>query len=361
MAKPDDSRKRRPAARKAPAKSRAKRPAAPAPATPKRGRRLMGILLLPLALLFALILLLWLFGPRESGDFAPPEVAELPEDLDAWLYQQESGVRPEVSRRIVWAGRPGVKTPVALVYLHGFSATSQEIRPVPDLIAAWRGSNLYFARLSGHGLDGASLAEADTSDWARDVAEAVAIGKRIGEKVVLIGTSTGGTLATLAASDPVLGPQIDGVVLVSPNFGLKARGAGLLRQPFARQWLPLLAGRERCIDPVSDRHREFWTGCYPFTSLLPVAALVAEAGDADLSGATQPLLVLWSEADKIVDPEAMKRVLAGWGGGVTEMPLTMGPGDDPSAHVVAGDILSPGQTAPVATRINGWITQNFGE
>lgn len=314
-----------------------------------------------LAAVIGIAALLWLFGPRESGQFAPPEISELPEDLDAWLYQQESAVRPEISRRIVWAGRPGVKTPLAIVYLHGFSATSQEIRPVPDLIAAWRGSNLYFARLNGHGLDGASLANAQVSDWARDVAEAVAIGQRLGEKVIVIGASTGGTLAALAARDPKLGPMIDGVVLVSPNFGLQNRWAFLARLPLARQWMPLIAGQERCFQPVNDMHRQYWTSCYPLVSVLPMVALVAEANRGGYGDAQQPLLALWSDADSVVEPAAIKRILESWGGQVTPIPVSLGPGDDPSAHVIAGDILSPGQTAPVATRINGWITQNFGE
>lgn len=308
-----------------------------------------------------LVALLWFFGPREPGEFNPPVISELPEDLDGFLYQEEAGVRPEISRRIVWAGRPATKTPVAIVYLHGFSATSQEIRPVPDLIAAWRGSNLYFARLGGHGLDGASLGQASVADWARDVAEAVAIGHRIGDKVVVIGASTGGTLAALAARDPVLGPQIDGVVVIAPNFGMKARGAFLLRQPLARHWLPLIAGRERCIEPRNDKQREFWTICYPIVATLPLAAVVETAQSVSYADAQQPLLMMWSELDQVVDPEEMKKALASWGGQVTQLPVTIGPGDDPSAHVIAGDILSPGQTAPVATRINGWITQNFGE
>lgn len=321
----------------------------------------MTFLLSTLAAVLVLFLLAWAFAPREPGNFDPPQTVDLPENLDAWLYQQESGIRPEVSKRIVWAGRTGVKTPVALVYLHGFSASSQEIRPVPDLVAAWRGSNLYFARLGGHGLDGESLAAARVSDWANDVAEAIAIGKRIGEKVVVIGTSTGGTLAAQAARDPVLGPQIDGVVLISPNFGLKPRGAFLLTQPLARYWLPLIAGRERCMTPVNDKHREYWTSCYPIVSLLPVAALVAEANRGDYAKATQPLLALWSEADHVVDPEATKRILSEWGGKVTRAPVAVGPDDDASTHVIAGDVLSPGQTAPVATRINGWITETFGD
>lgn len=358
MAKPHDPKKRRPGPRPA----TAPKPAAKAGSgATRRGRKLMSPLLAILGVALVLIVLIWAFGPREPGQFEPPAIADLPEDLDAWLYQQESGVRPEVSRRIVWAGRPGVKTPVALVYLHGFSASSQEIRPVPDLIAAWRGSNLYFARLNGHGLDGESLAAASVSDWAQDVAEAVAIGKRIGEKVVLIGTSTGGTLAAQAARDPVLGPQIDGLVLISPNFGMKARGAFLLNQPLSRYWLPLLAGRERCMTPRNEKHREFWTDCYPTVAVLPVAALVAEANSGDYTDATQPLLALWSEADHVVDPEATKQILNEWGGEVTRAPVAVGPDDDASTHVIAGDVLSPGQTAPVATRINGWITQHFGE
>ncbi|TXB71318.1 alpha/beta fold hydrolase [Paracoccus aurantiacus] len=314
-----------------------------------------------LAVILGVIVLILLFGPREPGTFRPPAIAELPEDLDAWLYQEESGVRPEVSKRIVWAGRPNVKTPVALVYLHGFSATSQEIRPVPDLIAAWRGSNLYFARLSGHGLDSESMATARVSDWSRDVAEAIAIGKRIGEKVVVIGTSTGGTLAALAARDPVLGPDISGVVLISPNFGLKARGAFALRLPLARHWLPLIGAGTRCFEPRNDRHREYWTSCYPTVALLPMAALLDEAKKGSFADAHQPLLALFSKDDQVVDADATRAVLQSWGGKVTEAEVTLGPGDDPSGHVIAGDILSPGQTAPVATRINGWITQTFGE
>ena len=311
--------------------------------------------------LLVLVLLIWAFAPRESGRFDPPEIAALPEDLDAWLYQQESGIRPEVSRRIVWAGRTGVKTPVALVYLHGFSASSQEVRPVPDLVAAWRGSNLYYARLSGHGLDGESLAAARVADWARDVAEAVAIGRQIGEKVVLMGTSTGGTLAAQAARDPVLGPQIDGVVLISPNFGIKVRGAFVLNLPLARYWLPMIAGRERCMTPKNEKHREYWTSCYPTVALLPMAALVVAANRGDYADATQPLLALWSDSDRVVDAEATKRILTEWGGEVTRAPVVVGPGDDASTHLIAGDVMSPGQTAPVATRINGWITEKFGE
>ena len=33
----------------------------------------------------------------------------------------------------------------------------------------------------------------------------------------------------------------------------------------------------------------------------------------------------------------------------------MGPGDDPYGHILAGDILSPNQTAPVVALITNWL------
>lgn len=44
---------------------------------------------------------------------------------------------PSVRKRVIWAGQPAVKTPLAAAYLHGFSAISQEIRPVTTVIPDW--------------------------------------------------------------------------------------------------------------------------------------------------------------------------------------------------------------------------------
>ena len=340
--------------------NRAQNETDPLPRKHRKARRLRGMLIAIVTLIAAGVAI-WMLAPREFGLFDPPDIADLPDNLDAYLFAQDSSLRPEVARQIVWAGAPGQKTPVALVYLHGFSATAQELRPVPDLVAAWRGANLHFARLTGHGSDGASLAAARVQDWARDVAEAVEIGRQIGDKVVLIGTSTGATLAALAARDASLGPKIDAVVMVSPNFALQNRWAFLLHQPLARHWLPLIAGGDHCTVPANARHQEFWTNCYPTAALLPMAALVAEAGRAEFDRADQPLLLIWSDADQVVDPQASGRALESWGGNVTPMRLQMGPQDDRASHVIAGDILSPGQTVPVAEAINDWVIALFGE
>lgn len=60
----------------------------------------------------------------------------LPDDLDRYLTDTEAavdeqfGLIPETAKRIRWfKGDRGSKTPIAIVYLHGFSATRQEVAP----------------------------------------------------------------------------------------------------------------------------------------------------------------------------------------------------------------------------------------
>ena len=81
--------------------------------------------------LVALIGGLWLFG-RE-----PLRVPEVPgfDDPVAFLAAREGAVddlRPGAEARIVWAGAVGQRSDLVVLYLHGFSAGPEEIRPVPD-------------------------------------------------------------------------------------------------------------------------------------------------------------------------------------------------------------------------------------
>ena len=315
------------------------------------------LMLLGLILGVAAVLIL---GPREPVDteiaFDP---ASLGDDLDAWLAEKEARVpdlRPGVEKRILWAGEAGRQTPLSIVYIHGFSSTSAEISPVPERVAAALGANLFFTRLAGHGRDGAAMAEPAAGDWLEDTAEALAIGRRIGNRLLVIATSTGGTLAAIAATDPAMAEHVAGMVLISPNFGIANPGAVLLSLPYARLWAPLLAGRERSFTPRNAAHAEFWTVRYPLLAAIPVQALVDHLAGLDLSKARMPALFIYSEDDKVVSVAAMRAAADRWGGPVQIELRVMGAGDDPSSHVIAGDILSPGQTDETIEIIAGWAS-----
>ena len=301
--------------------------------------------------------LVWL-APAEPVDrqiaFDPAVLGDDPAAYLAAAEARVAGIRPGAAKRIVWAGAAGVRTGLAIVYVHGFSATAEEIRPVPDEVAQALGANLYFTRLTGHGQDGAAMARATAGDWIEDMAEAMAIGRQLGERVVVIGTSTGATLAALAATDPALNEGLAGTVMVSPNFGLPGATGVMLDLPLVRYWGPIVAGETRSFTPANPDQGRYWTTSYPTVAVLPMAALVRAARGLDYAQAQTPALFIWSNEDQVIDPARIPPVVAAWGGPVQTEIRQMQAGDDAYSHVIAGDILSPGQTEAVTRLITDW-------
>jgi esterase/lipase len=308
---------------------------------------------LSLALLAALGLL-WILVPRErlrpDQGFAPMQA-----DLQSWLAAREAGIRPEVASYLQWAGRPGQVTDLAILYVHGFSASPAELRPLPEQVAQVLGANLLAIRLTGHGTDGADLAAATAQDWWRDLRHGLHATRRLGRRVVVMGMSTGATLAALAARDEQMGRMMDGVVLISPNFRLRARNARLLDLPFARLIIRLAGDPERCFVTQNDRHRDRWTSCYPLSATLAIGTLLRQARRGSFGDAQAPALFIWSNADRIVDHAASAKIAAEWGGDTTVLKVVPGPNDDPDAHVIAGEALSPSLTPQLTAAIANWI------
>jgi esterase/lipase len=283
----------------------------------------------------------------------------LPEltDLDAWLAQREAaegGVRPGCKQQIVW--NDGVrKTPLAVVYIHGFSATGAEVRPLPDLVAKEFGANVFFARLTGHGQDGAAMGRARLPAWERDVDLALAIGEALGDEVIVMGCSTGCTLLTTALAR---GANVKGIVHVSPNYGLRHKiGHALLQMPAVRSWGPILVGKERSFEPISDTHAELWTVKYDTQAVFTMADAVRATWASPIETIQTPAYFAFCEADEVVSPAKTRAVMARWAGPVVEDILVKGPTDDKMGHVMAGDVFSPNQTAPLAKRIIDWAKQ----
>jgi len=301
-------------------------------------------------------------GPRVTfGDvWVAPEVAT---DLDAWVAAREAGVRglrDGDGRGIVWAdsARRG-RTPVSLVYLHGFSADRHEIEPVVSDLGAALGANVYFTRLAGHGRDGPAMADATVEGWLSDAAEAVEVGARLGERVVLVGTSTGGTLAAWAASRPESRPALAALVLISPNLHPRDRSSRVLLYPWGGHIASLFTGPERCFEPENDRQLRHWTTCYPTAALLPMMALVEYVRTMDVSEIEVPVLVLFSPEDQVVDAEETTRFLERMSG-TDVRALEVKSSSDPANHVLAGDIMSPTSTEEVETAVIAFLSEVLG-
>lgn len=318
-----------------------------------------------LLLVVMALALFWMFGPREKVDLSATfDPAAFGDDLDAYFAKTEARFDDLVDgaqKRVIWAGKAGVKTPVSVLYIHGFSATSEEIRPVPDKLAAALGANLVFTRLAGHGRSGEAMAEPVAADWMHDTAEALAAARHVGEKVIVISTSTGGTLVAAAALRDDLMENVAGAIFVSPNFAINSPAAVILTWPGVEWWGPIVAGAQRSFETVNEEHGKYWTTSYPTVALNPMAALVKHVDGLDLGKTKVPALFMISDQDKVVSPSKTRKVAQQWGGRSDLIALTMTEVDDPYAHVIAGDVLSPGQTDIAADHMIRWAQKALSE
>lgn len=309
--------------------------------------RVLKRLLTAVVVLFGLFGAMMLIGPRpdrnEALTFDPASIGP---DVEAYLAAGEAkfpDIRPGAQKEIIWANpATKTKTPISIVYIHGFSATKAETRPVSDKVAQALGANLFYTRLAGHGRTGDAMAEASMNDWLNDVAQAIVIGEIIGEKVVVITASTGGTLATWAAAHPALASKLAAVVLISPNYAIQGASIGLLNMPWGETILPMVLGEQRSFEPTNAEHGKWWTTAYPSRAVFPMGALLKTVSLIDFTKINTPALFMVSPKDQVIVPEEAKRIHRMWGG--PKEFISVEKSEDPSNHVIAGDILSPGNT-----------------
>ncbi len=281
-------------------------------------------------------------------------VPELPEDLDSYLAASERdvttryGLIPGTEKRIRWQVHNN-RTEYAVVYLHGFSATRQAYAPTPELIADALGANLFETRLTGHGRVEQAMTGIVAEDWLEDAAEALAIGARIGDRIILIGTSTGATLALAMGGDASF-ERVDTLVLISPNFAPADSNAGLLTGPAGPVIARLLVGETRTWTPHNERHGRFWTTSYPITAAVEMMRLVDHVQSRLPLDLGSDVLVLISPDDRVVSPAATLAAVGKIGAPRKQL-LEFEDVGDPSRHVLAGDILSPDTTEQVAAAI----------
>jgi len=304
-----------------------------------------------LGLVFLALLAIYLRGPRVeiAANLQP---VNLPPNLEKYLADSEADfddIIPGTEKTIIWAGEPGTKTPISIIYLHGFSASRQETAPLSEIVAMKLGANLFYTRFTGHGRNGEAMLEGSVEAWLNDAQEALAIGQRLGEKVIVIGVSTGGTVATWLATQP-MAKSVAAIVLISPNFAPADRRSKLLLWPWGGRIAEFIVGKEYIWESSNARHEKYWTHRFPTRALLPMMGLVSVAKSLDLGLIDQPALVIYSPADSVVSATAIEAFFGRFGSRKKRLVSYSGAGN-PEQHVLAGDILSPSSTEELAKMI----------
>lgn len=176
--------------------------------------------------------------------------------------------------RIIWyRDKKYAKTKNVLVYLHGFTASQGEGTPTHRDFAHRYGMNLFLSRLAGHGLKQNQLSELSPQKLLESASRAVQIGKKLGQNIYLMGTSTGASLALYLAS---ITPDIRGVIAYSPlvrfynpridwithrSAGFLFNGLQLWRNSFHTQ----------SIEPYE---KQYWYPTYDLQSLNALRTLI---------------------------------------------------------------------------------------
>lgn len=249
--------------------------------------------------------------------------SDVPHDLsklDNFLTNREAtrDLKPGAEARVVWQpGKRHQQTDYVLVYLHGFRASHPEGRPVHRKIAGFLRANLFLSRFQEHGITSANpLRNLTEEKLLKSARFAYAIGKRIGKKVILMGSSTGGSLALYLAAQPSFKKNIAGIVLYSPLirfFGIKEK---FLQYKLSRKILSYIPGKSYRINTPKATYTEerIWFSSYALQGALALGAFVDHQMHSQLFKQVEcPVFVGYyyknrNEQDKIVSVRAIQKM-----------------------------------------------------
>lgn len=233
-------------------------------------------------------------------------IAEQSSALEEYISMLDSKhrIKPDNEARIVWADTSKRKTEYAIVYLHGFSASHMEGDPIHRRLAKQFGCNLFLARLADHGVDTTETLLQFTGDrfW-ESAKEATAIGKAIGDKVILMSTSTGSTVALMLAAE--YPSDVFALINMSPNIAINDPAAFLLNDPWGLQIARMVMGGNYREWIADEERMKYWNNRYRLEALVQLQELMESTMNREtFLKVRQPSLTLYYyKNEKEQDPE----------------------------------------------------------
>ena len=273
-----------------------------------------------LGIILLVLIVVYFLGPHPSTPKYTKELPVVPTTaaaLEQYISKNEAThkLKPDNEARILWLNDSAKqKTEYAIVYLHGFSASQEEGDPIHYEFAQKFGCNLFLSRLDAHGVDTTEPLASFTADGVWNSAkEAYAIGKQLGKKVILMATSTGGTLALKLAAEY---PDIAGLILLSPNIAINDANAWLLNNHWGLQIAHLVNGKYNTAKDSTAIYAQYWNFKYRMEGTVQLEELLETTmKQSTFKKVMQPVLMLYyfkdeEHQDNVVKVSAMKRMFA---------------------------------------------------
>jgi len=299
------------------------------------------------AIIIIVLIIIYLFGPHPGKPVYSESLPVVPSNANAledYIKNNEAQhkLKPDNEARIIWFDSAKTKTEYAIVYLHGFSASQEEGRPIHTNIAKEFGCNLYLSRLAEHGIDTtAPLMNITPERLWESAKQALEIGKQLGNKVILMCTSTGGTLGLrLAAEYP---NDVYSLVMMSPNISIFDNRSFLLNNHWGLQIARTLTGSPY-VTSKDDRpiYKQYWNYQYPLEAATQLQELLETTMNKEtFEKVKQPVLLLYYykddvHQDSVVSVPAMLKMFGELGSG-TKIKQAM---PDVGNHVMGSYIKS---------------------
>lgn len=267
------------------------------------------------------LVIFYIAGPRlksnELSNVLPTIQIDI-SNVENYIDEKESkfNIRSDNEARIIWNNDSlKDKTTYSILYLHGFTACWYEGFPTHINLAKNFNANLYLSRLHDHGIESEdALLNMEPSKLYESAKEALLIASTLGEKVILVGTSTGGTLALKLAVD--FPTMVDMLILLSPNIAINNPAAFLLPKPWGLKVARLSAGggKYRYLNSGSEIEDKYWNQTYRWEATVYLGQLIEQTMNKELfEKINQPLFLGYyykneEEQDQVVRVDAMLKM-----------------------------------------------------
>jgi pimeloyl-ACP methyl ester carboxylesterase len=260
-----------------------------------------------------IVVVVYFLGPAPSTPKYSPEMPTVPaiaNDLENYIKTNEAQhkLKPDNEARIIWQNdSTKQKTEYAIVYLHGFGSSQAEGEPVHRNIAKEFGCNLFLSRLADQGIDTVdAMINFTVDEYWETAKQALAIGKQLGKKIILMTTSTGGTLALKLAAD--YPSDVAAIILMSPNIAINDPNAWLLNNHWGLQ-IARLVLKSDYIDSKDTGvlYKQYWYSHYRAEAASQLEELLETTMNKNtFEKVTQPTLLLYYFKDNIHQDSVVK-------------------------------------------------------
>ncbi len=313
-------------------------------------------------IVLVVLVALYAVGPHPDAPTLPgPSWTNIPNEpaaITSFLQAKEAqngNLKPDNEGQIIYADSTNPqKTKTVVLYVHGFSASPMEGNPLHKAIAKSLHANLVLARIEDHGEfpTDSTMAKASADKFYQSVENYYALAKKLGDEVIVLGTSFGGAMSLVLATKH---PEIKALMLYGPCIAIKDPTAPLVDNPWGLQLARAVMRSDfRDIPSVSSGHKNFWSLHYRLEGVVAIQNfLTHEMTDATFEKVKVPVFLGYyyqdeTHQDNVVSVQAMRDMFPKLGSKIKKeqaFPLS-------GYHVITSDILGKRVDLPIQASLD---------